>query len=55
MKLAGTETQIVLQRLFTRWPELQPAFDPARPDWAKRLGMRSLNTLLVTGARVAAG
>ena len=47
LKLARAETQIVLERLFTRWPDLQPAFDPERPDWSKRLGMRALATLLV--------
>ena len=47
LKLARLETQIALQKLFTRWPELQPTFDAAQPDWAKRLGMRSLNTLQV--------
>ena len=47
LKLARAETRIVLQRLFERWPELQPAFDLAAPDWSKRPGMRSLNTLMV--------
>ena len=47
LKLARAETQIVLQRLFTRWPDLQPAFEPSRPDWSGRMGMRSLDTLAV--------
>jgi len=47
LKLARTETHVVLERLFTRWPNLQTAFDSANPDWSKRLGMRSLNTLMV--------
>lgn len=47
LKLARAETQIVLQRLFTRWPNLRPAFEPSCPDWSKRLGMRSLSTLKV--------
>ena len=47
LKLARAETQIVLQRMFTRWPELTAAFDPGAPDWSKRIGMRSLNTLTV--------
>jgi len=47
LKLARAETQVVLERLFTRWPNLQPAFEPSSPDWSKRLGMRSLNTLTV--------
>ena len=47
LKLARAETQVVLERLFTRWPGLQPAFELSNPDWSKRLGMRSLNTLTV--------
>ena len=47
LKLARAETQIVLQQLFTRWPDLQPTFESSTPDWSKRLGMRSLNTLKV--------
>ena len=47
LKLARTETQVVLQRLFTRWPELTTAFDVAQPDWSRRLGMRALRTLNV--------
>lgn len=47
LKLARAESQIVLERLFHRWPHLQPAFDPAEPDWSRRIGMRSLNTLKV--------
>jgi cytochrome P450 len=45
LKLARAETQVVLERLFTRWPQISPAF--SHPDWSKRLGMRSLNTLKV--------
>ena len=47
MKLARAEAQIVLEQLFTRWPDLEPAFD--RPDWSRRLGMRSLSSLRVRG------
>jgi cytochrome P450 len=47
LKLAKAETQIVLERLFTRWPDLEPAFDVSSPDWAKRMGMRSLKSLRV--------
>jgi cytochrome P450 len=47
LKLARAETQVVLEQLFTRWPNLQPAFDPSMPDWSNRLGMRSLHTLNV--------
>ena len=50
LKLARLETQIVLQRLFTRWPELRAAFVPERPDWSRRMGMRALKTLVVDGA-----
>ncbi len=45
LKLARMETQIVLERMFTRWRELQPAFDISQPDWSPRMGMRSLRTL----------
>jgi len=47
LKLARAETQIILERLFTRWPNLRPAFEPSNPDWSKRIGMRSLKTLKV--------
>ena len=47
LKLARAETQIVLERLLARWPNPQPAFEPSSPDWSKRIGMRSLNTLTV--------
>jgi cytochrome P450 len=47
LKLARAETQIVLERLLTRWPNLQPAFESSGPDWSRRIGMRSLNTLTV--------
>lgn len=47
LKLARLETQVVLERLFTRWPKMQAAFDLSNPDWSSRLGMRSLKTLRV--------
>ncbi len=47
LKLARAETQIVLERLMTRWPNLQTAFETSGPDWSRRIGMRSLNTLTV--------
>ena len=47
LKLARAETQVVLERVLTRWPNLQPAFDPANPVWVKRPGMRSPSTLTV--------
>ncbi|MCA9215138.1 MAG: cytochrome P450 [Planctomycetales bacterium] len=50
LKLARAETQIALERLFTRWPDLQPTFEPSTPDWSRRLGMRSLNSLEVRAA-----
>ena len=49
IKLARTETQVVLERLFSRWPDLQPTFALSNPDWSTRLGMRSLKTLRVQG------
>ncbi len=47
MKLARAETQVVLERLFTRWPDLRAAFDVSNPDWSRRPGMRSVKTLKV--------
>ena len=47
LKLARAETQIVLERLFSRWPNLQADFELSHPDWSTRLGMRSLKSLLV--------
>ena len=47
LKLARAETEVTLERLFTRWPHLQPAFDLSNADWSRRIGMRSLNTLVV--------
>jgi cytochrome P450 len=47
LKLARLETQIVLERLFTRWPELKASFELTKPDWSKRMGMRSVSTLNV--------
>lgn len=47
LKLARAETQIVLKKVFTRWPNLQPAFDPLRPVWGRRPGMRSPGSLPV--------
>ena len=47
LKLARAEAQIVLTKVLTRWPNLQPAFDPANPVWAKRPGMRSPSILPV--------
>ena len=47
LKLARAETQIALERLFTRYPDLSPAFPVTQPDWSRRLGMRSLKTLKV--------
>ena len=47
LKLARAETEVTLERLFTRWPNLQPAFDPSNADWSRRIGMRSLNSLVV--------
>jgi cytochrome P450 len=47
LKLARTEAQVVLERLFTRWPNLEPVFEPSNPDWSKRIGMRALKTLKV--------
>ncbi len=48
LKLARAEARVVLQQLFTGWPGLEPAFDPSRPEWSRRMGMRALKTLAAT-------
>lgn len=48
MKLARAENEVVLERVLARWPDFQPAFDPANPAWGRQLGpMRPLKTLPV--------
>lgn len=46
MKLAKAETVIGFDLLFHMFPNLQPAFDLANPDWNSRMGTRGLNTML---------
>lgn len=48
MKLARAETKHAIQKLFDAYPDLQPAFDLRKPDWSKRIGVRGLNSLLLT-------
>ena len=45
LKLAKAETEVALQRLFTRFPNLSLAIDDAEIDWAKRLGMQAMRSL----------
>ncbi len=47
IKLARSETEHALKCLYSRWPNLEPAFDLDTPDWAKRPGLRGLKTLVV--------
>jgi len=47
LKLARLETAVLLEKLFTRWPNLQPAFDIEQPAWSSRMGMRSVDALRV--------
>lgn len=47
LKLARAETQIVVERLLNRWPELEPSFDVENPQWSSRPGLRSPKTLPV--------
>ncbi len=45
LKLARLETQVALEQLFTRFPDLQPVFDPQHPNWSKRPGMRAIKSM----------
>lgn len=49
MKLARTEVLHSLRTLYDRFPNLQPAFDIAHPDWSNRPGTRGVKTLIVAG------
>jgi cytochrome P450 PksS len=44
-QLARIEAMCALQALFTRWPKLQLAVDPAQIRWRKRPGLRSIEEL----------
>ena len=46
-QLARIEGMCALQALFTRWPKLQLAVEPAQVRWRKRLGLRSIERLPV--------
>jgi cytochrome P450 PksS len=47
LQLARIEAASALQALFTRWPKLQLAVDPADIRWTKRPGLRSIEKLPV--------
>jgi cytochrome P450 PksS len=47
-QLARIEAASALQALFTRWPQLKLAVDPAEIRWSRRPGLRSIKTLPVT-------
>jgi cytochrome P450 len=47
-QLARIEGQCALQALFTRWPKLRLAIDPAAIRWRRRPGLRSIEHLPVT-------
>jgi cytochrome P450 len=47
LQLARLEAACALQALFTRWPTLQLAIDPADIRWTKRPGLRSIERLPV--------
>jgi cytochrome P450 len=46
-QLARLETTCALQALFTRWPKLRLAVDPADIRWQRRPGLRSIERLPV--------
>src|SRR5262249_13215217 len=46
-QLARIEGACALQALFTRWPDLRLAGEPARIRWRKRPGLRALESLPV--------
>jgi cytochrome P450 len=45
LKLARAEVAIALEEILAAWPDFAADFDVERPDWSKRMGMRSLSTL----------
>jgi cytochrome P450 len=47
-QLARLETICALQALFTRWPDLRLAVEPADIRWQRRPGLRSIASLPVT-------
>jgi cytochrome P450 len=47
-QLARIEAMCALEALFTRWPKLQLAVDPADIRWTRRPGLRSIEKLPVT-------
>ncbi len=47
MNLALTEARIALRAIFEKWPHLDIAFNLEKPDFGRRIGMRTLNTLLL--------
>jgi len=50
-QLALIETMCALEALFTRWPKLQLAVEPAQIHWRRRPGLRSIEKLpVVAGA-----
>jgi cytochrome P450 len=49
-QLARIEGMCALQALFTRWPTLRLAVEPAQVRWRKRPGLRALERLPVTAA-----
>ena len=47
-QLARIEAMCALEALFTRWPDLRLAIEPAQVRWRKRAGLRAIATLPVT-------
>ncbi|MDG2014983.1 MAG: cytochrome P450, partial [Pirellulaceae bacterium] len=47
MSLARAETRIALQAIFEKWPQLVADFRLSQPDFGRRIGMRTLNTLML--------
>jgi cytochrome P450 PksS len=52
-QLARIEAMCALEALFTRWPKLHLAVDPADIRWTRRPGLRSIDKLPVTPAKIA--
>src|SRR5262249_12765045 len=50
-QLARIEGMCALQALFTRWPKLQLAGDPAHIRWRKRPGLRAIQKLPVVAGQ----
>ncbi|MEM9943934.1 MAG: cytochrome P450, partial [Planctomycetota bacterium] len=50
MRLAKLECMSAIKALLDKWPDPIPAFELSQADWSKRLGMRSLKSLVISSS-----